>query len=254
MGGDTGFYDSLSEVRKNIIDDCMVALGYPVISLFITQEQINRLIDLSVRKCSGKACPRFLQSLYAGAGAIDVSMYNMGAVSAIYSSDLGTTSSCGGNTSGSGLNGCNVCEQLCQYRGRTSGLMRGDWNNELYDLLAYQNAQSEWKSLQLDDYYLDVANNRLYVDGYSGPITVEYIKGKLSVEDLVNDPFWLSWVTDYTLAMVKITEGRIRGKYKPSSGVFEIEADELVSEGNSDKQELEERLNENIGYWNIMRG
>ena len=55
--------------------------------------------------------------------------------------------------------------------------------------------------------------------------------------------------------MVKITEGRIRSKYKISSGVFEIESDELINEGNTDKQELEQRLEDGgFGYWNIMRG
>jgi hypothetical protein len=251
MEGSTEFFNSLSEVRKNIIEDCMTALGYPVISLFITQEQINRLIDLSVRKCSGKACPRFLQTLYAGGGAIDVSKYGMSAVSAVYSADIGASSS---SCSSTGLSGCDMCEKLCQYRGYSQGMLKGDWDNSLFDRLAYMMEQSEWKNLELSDYYLDVSEGKLYVDNFTGAITVEYVKGKITVEDLINDSFWLSWVSDYTLAMVKITEGRIRGKYKATSGVFEIEADELVSEGNTDKQELEERLNENIGYWNIMRG
>lgn len=252
MNGDTTFFDSLSDVRKNLIEDCMTVLGYPVVSLFITQEQINRLIDLSVRKCAGKACPRFLQSFHVGSGPIDVSEYHMSAVSAVYSADGVTGSGC--SSCGSSPSSCNICEKLCQYRGYSYGMMNGDWNNELYNRLAYQSAMSELKNLELDDVYLDVSEGKLYVDNYSGPITVEYVKSSITLEDLENDSFWMSWVSDYTIAMAKITEGRIRGKYKATSGVFEIEADELVSEGNSDKQELEERLNENIGYWNILRG
>ena len=252
--------DNLSKVRRDIIEDCMVALGYPVISLFITQEQINRLIDLSVRKCSSKACQRSIQTLYVSGGVVDVSPYGMCAVSAIYSADIGAGStgtdssdSCG--SSCGSLTGCNICDKLCQYRTYSySGLFRGDWNNEMYDMLAYQNGKSIMNSLSLNDFYLDVAEGKLYVDGYSGYITVEYVKSETTVEDLANDAFWLSWISDYTLAMVKITEGRIRGKYKASSSVFEIESDELISEGNSDKQELESRLNEDIGYWNILRG
>lgn len=248
--------DSLSKVRQDIIEDCMVALGYPVISIFMTQGQINRLIDFSVRKCSGKACPRFLQTFYVGGGVVDVSQYEMEAVSAVYSGDIGSSggesSSC--SSCSSRLSGCNVCEQLCQNRPYSYGMMKGDWNNELYDMIAYQYAKSELDNLKLDDYYLDVPSQKLYLDNYSGVITVEYTKSQLTIEDLQFDSYWASWVRDYTLAMCKITEGRIRSKYKISSGVFEIESDELVSEGNTDKQELEEKLNENIGYWNIMRG
>ena len=245
----------LSQIRKDIIEDCMVALGYPVISLFITQDQINRLIDFSVRKCASKACPRFLQTFYAGNGVVDISGYDIEAVSAVYSGDIASSS---GNSSDSSCNselsGCNVCEKLCQNRVYSYGLLKGDWNNELYDALAYQSAKSEIQNLVLSDYYLDVPSKKLYLDNYSGVITVEYVKSRISIEDLEGDSTWLSWVRDYTLAMVKITEGRIRSKYKITSGVFEIESDELVSEGNNDKQELEERLNESLGYWNIMRG
>lgn len=246
----------ISKVRKDIIEDCKIALGYPVISLFITQGQINRLIDFSVRKCSGKACPRFLKTFNAIGGAINVSEYKMEAVSAVYEGDISSSNS-GENSCtscSSGLSGCNVCEQLCQNRSYSYGLMQGDWNNELYDRIAYQYAKSEMDNLKTTDYYLDVPNQMLYLDGYSGIVTVEYTKNDITVEDLQYDSYWSSWVRDYTLAMVKITEGRIRSKYKISSGVFEIESDELISEGNTDKQELEEKLNENIGYYSIMRG
>lgn len=259
MDGQSKFsIDDLSDIRKEIIEDCMIALGYPVVSLFITQEQINRLIDFSVRKCSGKASPRFLQTLYSGNGVVDVSEYNMEAVSAVYSGDIsssgssGQSSDCGGNCSS--LSGCDICEKLCQYRGYSSyGMLKGDWNNELYNRLAYLGVKSELKNLDMSDIYLDNTSGKLYLDGYTGLVTIEYVKSRITLEDLSNDSFWTSWVRDYTLAMVKITEGRIRGKYKITSGVFEIEADELINEGNTDKQELEERLNENIGYWNILR-
>lgn len=247
------FLESLSDVRKNIIEDCMTALGYPVVSLFITQEQINRLIDMAVRKCSGKACPRFLQTFYVGNGVVDVSEYNMTAVVSVYSSSgVGGTPDCEGSCSG--LSTCDICDKLCSYRAYSYGLLQGSWNNSLYNQLAYQSAKSEQKSLELSDYYLDVGEGKLYLDNYTGTVTVEYTKGSVVLEDLKNDSYWLSWISDYTLALTKITEGRIRGKYKATSGVFEIEADELISEGNTDKQDLEEKLNEEIGYWNILRG
>lgn len=246
--------EKLSKVRQDIIDDCMIALGYPVVSLFITQEQINRLIDFSVRKCAGKACPRFTKTFNVVSGAVDVSSYGMEAVSAVYSGDVSSSSSESCSSCGSSISGCNVCEQLCQNRPYSYGLMKGSWNNELYDQLAYRYAKSELDNLKMSDYYLDVPGQMLYLDNYSGIITVEYVKNNITIEDLQFDSYWSSWVRDYTLAMVKITEGRIRSKYKLSSGVFEVESDELISEGNTDKQDLEEKLNENIGYYSIMRG
>ena len=263
------FMDSLSNIRKDIIDDCMIALGYPVVSIFITQEQINKLIDFSVRKCAGKACPTFLRLANAGSGVLNISEWGAEAIKHVYSGDISGVSTpsngagcsectnctqCnpGGSVTGSPLSGCDICNKLCQYRMYSYGMVQGDWNNSLYDMLAMNSAKAETEKLILDDVYYDRTSGMLYLDNYSGVITIEYTKSRPTIEDLENDSMWSSWVRDYTLAMVKITEGRIRSKYKITSGVFEIESDELISEGNSDKQELEERLNENIGYYNIM--
>ena len=261
---------SLPKVRRDIIEDCMVALGYPVITLFITQRQINRLIDFSVRRCEGKACQTFLETFYVWGGCIDVSAYNMEAVKYIYRADLGsggTNSSgncaCGcssckyGGSSGSinsnPLSGCDICNKLCKYRMYSWGLTGTGQMSRLYDNLSLLYVQSELDNLELNDWYLDSTEGKLYLDGFSGWITVEYVKSSVTMEDLADNSYWKSWIRDYTLAMVKITEGRIRGKYKISSGVFDIEADELVSEGNSDKDTLDQSLNDDIGYWNILR-
>ena len=271
LENDSGFVndymESLSKVRQNIIEDCMIALGYPVITLFITQRQINRLIDFSVRRCEGKACQTFLETFYVRGGCIDVSKYNMEAVRFIYRADIGTGSgnsnsncSCGcgcGDSSSASLSpysGCDICDKLCKYRMYSWGLTGGADRMRLYDMMAYQYARSELENLSLDDWYLDSVEGKLYLDGFSGWVTVEYVKSKVTMEDLNENTYWKTWVRDYTLAMVKITEGRIRGKYKISSGVFEIESDELVSEGQSEKENLEQKLDEDMGYWNILRG
>ena len=267
------YMESLSEVRRNIIEDCMIALGYPVITLFITQRQIDRLINFSVRRCESKACQNFLETLYSNGGCIDVSKYNMEAVKFIYRADIGGSSvsgsseggtgncscgcSCGNSSSGSSLSpysGCDICDKLCKYRMYSFGLTGGAQQSRMYDMMAFQYARSELENLELDDWYLDAVEGKLYVDGFSGWITIEYVKSSVSMEDLEENTYWKSWVRDYTLAMVKITEGRIRGKYRISSGVFEIEADELINEGQSEKENLEQRLDEDMGYWNILRG
>lgn len=268
------YMNSLSKVRRDIIEDCMVALGYPVITLFITQRQINRLIDFAVRRCEGKACQTFLETFYVGSGCIDVSAYNMEAVKFIYNADIGISSglaaaggscSCGsssckcgiipssGGSSSNTLSGCDICNKLCKYRMYSWGMTDSSGRSRLYDLMAYQYAQSELQSLELDDWYLDSVEGKLYVDGFSGWVTVEYVKSSVSMEDIEDNSYWKTWVRDYTLAMVKITEGRIRSKYKIQSSVFEIESDELISEGQSEKENLEQKLDEDMGYWNILR-
>ena len=250
----------LSKNRRNIIEDVMIELGYPVISLYITQPQINQMIDFSVRKCASKAAIKFLASFYAS-GCIDVSAYNMEAVSAVYRGDMTSTSGSSEDSSGcgccsgssDGFLGCNICEKLCMFRGYSLGLLKSSNNNELFDLLAWQNARSQMQALTLYDWYLSYTDQKLYLDNYTGYITVEYTKSDLTAEDLQHDTAWYSWIRDYTLALCKVIEGRIRKKFRVSSAPFEIDADDLISEGNQEKQELEQRLQEDVGFWMIMR-
>lgn len=222
---------------SNMIDDHKTALGYPVITLYVTDDQIEKLIRSAIRKCSYKACPTHLVTLSAGTGVVDLSAYNVDAVKFVYSADVVSSGGCSGS--------CDICQKLCTYRG-TGDLMTE--RSRIYDTLANNYSRAEIENFTISDWRLD--GNLLYLDNYSGMITIEYIKKDIEFSDL--DSGWRSWVERYSLALVKITEGRIRSKFKISSGPFEIESDELVSEGNSDLQELETQLNENIGYWNIL--
>lgn len=261
------YMNSLSPVRKQIVTDVLVSLGYPTITLFITQVQINRLIDIAVSKCSSKACQSFLALMNTGSGCIDVSKYNMEAVKCIYEADISNINTNTGdnlvadpnNDNNSGctnpLSGCDICNKLCRYRMFSyNGMVENSGTSRLYDYLSYQYAQSELNNLILTDYYLDTAEQKLYVDNYSGYITVEYVKSSCTIEDLDKNNYWKSWIRDYTLARTKMIEGLIRRKYKPTSGVYDLDGDDLVSEGTNEAQELEEKLNDNMGYWNIMRG
>lgn len=258
------YMESLTKVRRDIIEDCMVALGYPVITLFITQRQVDRLIDFSVRKCASKVSQIFLALLnVVDGGCVDVSSYNMEAVKYIYRADINVSTSNSNLVAdpdhdegcSSPLSGCDVCDKLCRYRTFSfNGMTDLAGRNGLYDMLAYRYAQSEMSNLTIDDWYLDDAEQKLYVDGFTGLVTVEYVKSNVTIEDIEKNTYWKSWVRDYTLAMVKITEGRIRSKYKIQSGVFEIDSDDLISEGQQEKQDLEEKLRDDMGYWNILRG
>jgi hypothetical protein len=257
------YMNSLSKARRDIIEDCMIVLGYPVITLYITQYQIDKLIDFATRKCESKVSMPHLALINVGNGVVDVSKYDVEAVRQIYEGNFVGSSSCakleidpnsdggGGNL---GLSPCNVCDQLCQYRGYTM-MDSPDSRKMLYEYIAYNMARSEMRNLILTDWYLDPTSNKLYIDGFSGLVTMEYVKAHSTFEEIARESYWRQWIRDYTLAMVKITEGRIRSKYKISSGVFEIESDELINEGNNDKQELEQKLTDgDFGYWNIMRG
>lgn len=248
--------DLSREAINNIIDYIKTSLGFPVITIYITDDMIEKLIRSARRKCSSHASLSYT-SLFDGyvvGGVVDLSSVNAVTVRKVYSAAIDGAGGSGSGSAGSSCsNNCDICGKLCQYRGMSDLLTE---KTRLYDSLAYQLSNSELKKMSLEDFYYDSARKMLYVDGYSGAVTIEYVPSADSVDILTSsDAEWLSWIQDYSLALVKITEGRIRSKFKmPGGPALEIESDTLISEGESSKTELESKLTEGMGYWNIMRG
>jgi hypothetical protein len=214
--------------RLDLIESVKTELGHPVITLFVKDEQINTMISRAIRKCQSKACPTFLANKVVSGGKIDISDLNLETVKNVY-----TDTSSGSSNDIFGLGVFNYADQT----------------QILMDSARLAGQRAELEKIMLYDYYID--KDTLYLDNYSGNVAIEYIKKDLDFMDL--DSEWRGWVESYVVAVTKVIEGRIRGKYKISSGPFEVEADQLISEGSSSLQELESKLDTSMGYFNILR-
>lgn len=213
--------------KADMIDSIKTELGYPVITLYITDEMISKLIDKAIRKCSGKASPIFTVEKTISSGMVSLAGLNVEAVKEIYASTSSSTNQ--GNLFDSSFYSYD----------------RGNLMNMLADI----GSNAEMERLVLPDFYLDGDN--LYVDNYSGNVTIEYIKKDLDFADL--DVEWRGWVESYATALTKLAEAKIRGKFKPQNAPFETDASDLMSEGQSAVSELESRLDMSVGYFNIIR-
>lgn len=214
--------------RLDLIESVKTELGHPVVTLFVKDEQITTMISRAIRKCQSKACPTFLVNKVVSGGKVSIADLNLETVKNVYTD---TTSGSSNDIFGMGV---------FNYANQTKVLMDSA-------ILAGQRAELE--KMLLYDYYLD--KEYLYLDNYTGNIAIEYIKKDIDFEDL--DSEWRGWVESYVIAVTKVIEGRIRGKYKVQSGPFEVEADQLISEGSSAIQELESKLDTSMGYFNILR-
>jgi hypothetical protein len=211
--------------REDLVESVKIQLGYPVVTLYTKDDQINAMIGTAIRKCQGKACPTFSMSVTISDGKVAIKDLNIEAVKNIYP-DVGTA-----------LYPADIFSNNLYIQ---ANLMEAAWA---------AGKRSEQEKLALSDYYMD--RDFLYVDNFSGVVTVEYVKKDIEYDDL--DTEWRGWVESYTTALIKIIEGRIRGKYKLQSGPFEVEADQLISEGTSTLQDLESKLDVAMGYYNILR-
>lgn len=108
--------------------------------------------------------------------------------------------------------------------------------------------QATGRSAEFD---FDFTDGILYVESSNcDNVTIEYIPDYKSVEE-ISEPFWVNLITEYTLALTKIALGRARGKYRVSNLPYEMDADNLLSEGQQEKEALDNKLSEihDINYY-----
>lgn len=93
----------------------------------------------------------------------------------------------------------------------------------------------------------DESTKRLYISAtYPVPsaVTIAYIPLFKNVEDL-NNTYWEDILIRLSLALAKETLGRARGKYVLQNALYNLDADQLLSESKEELTELRTFLTEN---------
>jgi hypothetical protein len=85
----------------------------------------------------------------------------------------------------------------------------------------------------------ELRDGKVYISGYSGMVTLEVFTEKCMKK---LPQVYQHWCFDYSLALLKLTEGEIRSKIKVPNAPMELNGEALKSEGAAEKLKLEERL------------
>lgn len=93
---------------------------------------------------------------------------------------------------------------------------------------------------RFDDPWLMVTQNPMS----SSTITIEYTPIVTSVEDITSD-YWIGKLRKLVLANSKLVLGRVRGKYKLNNALYDNDAQLLLQEGNVEKNEIMQFLQQN---------
>ena len=90
----------------------------------------------------------------------------------------------------------------------------------------------------------DRYTNKFYintVDGHPSMITIEYVPRFDNVEEILSD-FWIDMIIRLSVALTKVTLGRIRSRYVQSNALWSQDGDTLLQEGNAELTDLREKL------------
>ena len=109
------------------------------------------------------------------------------------------------------------------------------WNT----LLQIRNTTSTDLAFRYDKYdeklYINISSNQ------PDSITIEYVPQLQDVSEIISD-FWNDVLVRLTVALTKVTVGRVRSKFKQSNALWVLDGEELLNEGNTELTALREEL------------
>lgn len=120
--------------------------------------------------------------------------------------------------------------------------------NALAEIMVRNLYRTELTALVPEDWKL--IDGMLYVSGYTGEITIEAITTE-STKKMSNR--FQQWCFDYSLALLKQTEGEIRSKVKVEGSPVTTNGEDLKKEGREEQTRLEDMLGTDLSLFFAMR-
>lgn len=122
------------------------------------------------------------------------------------------------------------------------------FQDAVYNYGAWTTLQQMRNTTSTDlSFRFDKDSSKLYINvsnGTPGKITIEYIPIIHEVED-IKSPYWIDMLMRLTVALTKVTVGRIRTRYTQSNALWQGDGDTILSEGKEELNNLREMLLQN---------
>lgn len=213
--------------RAKILEYTKTRLGYPVVDLAITDDMISKQIDFAINKIIPYLNNIEVLTVYG-----KVVKFQHKRVYAVIRV-----------TSSSDVESVNI-DKAINYGFYITNSTRSLTN------MAVWNYYTDSVQDDLNQIGFRLIGDTLYIDGGNSPWTVEAITDD-SISTMTDD--YVSWIEDYTVALVKCIEGEIRSKVKITGSPVETNGSELKQEGITEKAALEEKLGTQIGLFYATR-
>lgn len=100
-------------------------------------------------------------------------------------------------------------------------------------------------------YYYDKSTENLYINVSGGTpcaVTIEFVPRYDSVEEITSD-YWIDILMRLSVALAKVTVGRVRSRYTQSNALWENDGQRLLEEGNAELDALREHLVTNTALY-----
>lgn len=226
----------IDEIREEI----KLKLTGGLLELELSDQQLDTIINSAFRELQRYITEvRLITIPYTS--CIDMSKYNVKTVTNVYR----IRGNLGGNSDTDSLT--NPVDPIAMSQWQLlSGYANGyTLNNFTLNFAAWSTASQIRNTLSTDlDFRYIQQSSQLYINtsfDTPGSITIEYVPRFTNVNEIKTD-FWIDYLIRMSLALTKITLGRIRGKYTQTNALWTLDAETMLNEGNEELNALREKL------------
>lgn len=230
---------------QDYIDEIKLELTGGLLELEITDETIASLVNKAFREIQRYIdIPRLVTVPFAS--CIDLKGWKHSSIVRIYRTEGYT-----GNTGIDGNQMVNDPMYMQQWMIYSNGGSMYNLDNYIQNFLSYNTLLQMRNTISTDMAWKeDKEGNKLYINcAYDAPktVTIEYIPVYQSVEE-IEDDYWTDQIARLSMALVKITLGRIRTFATQSNAIWNLDGDTLLQEGTQEAQSIREKLVDNMNF------
>lgn len=230
---------------QDYIDEIKLELTGGLLELEINDETIASIVNKAFREIQRYIdIPKLVTVPFAS--CIDLEGFKHSSIVKIYRTDGYT-----GNTSASNDPIPNDPMYMQQWMIFSNGGSMYNLDNYIQNFLSYNTLLQMRNTVSTDlSFKEDKQGKKLYINAaYDVPknITIEYIPIYQSVEE-IEDDYWTDQIARLSMALTKITLGRIRSFATQSNALWQLDGQTLLQEGNQEAQDIRQKLVDNMNF------
>ena len=223
---------------QQIKDEVLLKLTGDVVSMELTDATLTKVINSALREVQ-RYIDTFKMITVPYASCIDLKDYKVSAVTGVRRSEGYMNNVSPENSATTDplyasqwmlLSGIGNIGNVSDYASNLAS-----WNS----LLQIRNTMST----DLAHYY-NKLDNKLYINVSSSQpasVTIIFIPRFDDVEEITSD-YWQDILIRFSVAIAKVTVGRVRTKFKQSNALWTLDGDQILEEGNNELASLREEL------------
>lgn len=226
---------------QEVIDEIKLELTGGVLELEIPDASLELIVNKALREVQRYIDSTELMTV-PYASCIDLSDSDVSSVSKVY-----RTEGYDGASTESGVIDPMYAQQWMIF---SNGGTMYNLNDYVMNYLSYTTLAQMRNTTSTDLQPKEVKDkngHKLYITcQYSKPqaITIEYVPVIEGVED-IKSSYWIDILIRLSVALTKVTLGRIRSRYVQSNALWTQDGDTLLAEGNKELEDLREKLRVN---------